>query len=269
MMILSAPLQAAPPGDTFNPYWDWTAQFSTTRQQAGQNIFGLSFGGTWHLDEAGDYLGFSLQTSRLKVEGVTSTAGSASVNGGLGLGSFSPSLSLSVQGGENALKVLSGNLSLGFQIADPFSVNLSGGGSIGSHQGEAAQLFNLPAGINPTIQIDTKSWYAGLGLSFYPWDGVALFWSVQNSYDITYQVENLARTIRVPYDQNIRVLSFDLGTDITLVRGWTLGLSAQAGNEYYPSGSAYSSNAGGVVESNAAVTYPFLSGTMSLSFSFE
>src|SRR3970040_339998 len=126
MILLSGAAQAAP-DNTFKPYWGWTAQFSATRQQAGQNIFGLSFGGPCHLDEAGDYLGFSVQPSRMKVEGVNSTTGSGSLNGGLGLGFFSPSVSLSFQGGESALRVASGNLSLGFQVADPFSVNLSAG----------------------------------------------------------------------------------------------------------------------------------------------
>lgn len=255
--------------DAFKPYWGWMTQFSVTRQQAGQNIYSLSFGGTWHLDEAGDFLGFSAQASRLKVEGVVSNSGSASVDGGLGLGFFSPSLSLSVQSGESALRVLSGSLSLGFQIADPFSVNLSAGGSLGSHQGEAGLLFSLPPTINPTVEIDTKSWYAGFGLTFLPWDGVSLSWSVQNSYDITYQVQNLAHTLKLPYDQSDRVLAFNLGADLTLVKGWDFGISAQAGNEYYPAGPAYSSNAGGIVESSAAVTYPFLSGTVSLSYSFE
>jgi hypothetical protein len=265
-------LKASPEGeaaDAFKPYWRWQILYSNTRQQAGQNINALSFSGSFYLSQAGDYLSASLDTSNLKIEGANSFTGGLGLSGGLGLGSFTPSLSLSFSAGSSAYRSVSGSLSLGIQLWDPFSISFFGGASTGSHQGDAAQFFALPANVNPSVIIDTKGWNAGLGLNFLPWDWLSLSWSVQNSYDVTYRIENLARTASIAIDQSDRILSFNLGADFILDRTWALGLFSQAGQEYYPAGSVYSPLAGGVVEFSAPYTQNFLSGGFSVSFSFE
>jgi len=252
----------------FKPHWENEFGLSASNQQAGQSTSSLSYTGSYHFNESGSFLSGELALSQQKVEGVVSKTGNLTVTGGLGLGSFSPSLAVGFQGGESALKVFSGDLSLGIQLWDPFAISLSIGGNTGSHEGDISAFYPALTG---QVQIDTSSWNSSLGANFTPWDWWTLSLTVQNEYDLTYQLQATIRkvTFKIPVNQTDHITSLTLGLDFTLFKGFVLGFAPQVGQEYFPAGLVYSPNAGGLVNSATASTQNFGAGTLSITYTFE
>jgi hypothetical protein len=186
----------------FSIIWEKQFEFSHTTQQAGQNINSLSFTSTFLLSESGSFLSTALETSRLKVEGAESNTGSLTLAGGLGLGFFSQSLSVGFRGGESALQEMTLSLASGFRFSDSFSGSLIFGGSSGNHQGPVAELLPIPGALGELmVEIDTKSAHFGLGVSYVAWNWLMVSLGIQNEYNITYQVQNLAKTAALPMEQ--------------------------------------------------------------------
>jgi hypothetical protein len=256
----------------FKPHWGHELEFSHSNQQAGQNTNTLSYTGTFNLTENGDFLSAGLDVSTQKVEGAVSKTGTLTTSGGLGLGFFSPSLTLGFQAGESALKVFSGDLTMNFQILDPFAANLAVGGSVGSHQVPVSQIFSslLPAAISDNeVNIQTASLTSSVGLMFEAWDWWTISTTVEAEYDITYSVQFLPSTKKIVSNLTDHILALTLGLDFTIAKGWVLGISPQAGQEYSPAGFIYDRLTGGLVFLSTPTTQNFAAGTVSISYSFE
>ncbi len=254
-------------GQPFKPHWENEIQLSNSNQQAGQVSGTLAYTGTWEFNEAGDFLAGEVSTIRQKLEGAGSSIGTLTASGGLGLGFFSPSLSLGFQGGDGGWKQVNTNLSLGFQIWDPVSWNLSSGGSLGSHQGPVSQWY---PSILSDARIDTASWNISTGPTFVLWDWCSISLTTEFEYDVTYELQGLAdATRKVPINQADQIATLTLGLDFTLLKGLTLELAPQGGKEYYPAGAIYSPQAGGLVFNSSPSTVNFAGETSSLSYQFE
>jgi hypothetical protein len=251
----------------FKPNWENEFQLGYSSQQAGQVTSSLAYTGTQHVNEAGDFYSIEGELSRQKVEGAGANTGTLTAEGGLGWGSFTPSFSIGYQYGESALRQINGNLTLGFQIEDPLSVNFTLGANAGSHQGPVSQFYPSLQG---EVQIDTAGLNTSLGPLFTPWDWWTVSAIIEFEYDTTYQLQSLKdKTIKVPVNQADQVASLTLGLDFTLFKGFTLDLSPQAGKEYLPAGSVYSPQAGGLVFNSSPISQNFVGGTVSAAYSFE
>lgn len=270
------PASSSSDGETddppFRPYWENEFQLGYSRQQAGQNTNSLTYTGTQHLDEAGDFFSGEAEVSRQKVEGVVSSTGTLTAAAGMGLGFFTPSLALGFQGGESALRQINGDLAMGFQLWDPLALDLTLGGNVGSHQGDVTSLLPQLSvlGKPVTARIDTASWNASLGPSFTPWDGCSISATAGYEYDVTYQVQSItdpAKKKSINQADQIGTLTLDLS--FTLFKGFTLDLIPQVGKEYSPAGTFYSSLSGGLVSFSSPTVQDFVSGTVTAGYSFE
>ncbi|HJT23848.1 MAG TPA: hypothetical protein VJ873_04690 [bacterium] len=251
----------------FKPYWENEIGLSSSNQQAGQSTNTLSYTGTQHFNEGGDFLSGEVELSKQKVEGVVSNTGTLTTEGGLGMGFFSPSLSLGYEAGENALRQFEGTLTLGFQLWDPLALAYTLGGNAGSHQGDISLFYPSLSG---NAQIDTASWNTSLGPIFTPWDWWSISLMAGYEYDVTYQLQGIKHPeIKVPVNQADQIASLTLGLDFTLFKGFTLDLAPQAGREYQPAGAVYSPLAGGLVVNSSPTTQNFVGGSVSVSYSFE
>ena len=251
----------------FKPYWENEIGLSSTNQQAGQSTNSLSYTGTQYFDEAGDFLSAEVELSRQKVEGVASSTGALTTEGGLGIGFFSPSLSLGFEGGDSALRQWNGALTLDFQVWDPFSVSLALGGNAGSHQGDVSAFYPSLSG---TVRIDTAGLNTSLGLTFTPWDWWSLSTILGYDYNTTYQLQDIQHPNRkAPVNQADQVASLTLGLDFTLFKGFILDLAPQIGREYQPAGAVYSPLTGGLVVNSSPTAQNFVGGSVSVSYSFE
>src|SRR6185369_4291090 len=76
-----------------------------------------------------------------------------------------------------------------------------------------------------TADISTKNWAAGLTATFIPWDFLGLTLGLQQSYDVTYQIQNLDHTAKLALNQTVRSPSISLTADFTIFNDFTLSLS--------------------------------------------
>ena len=253
--------------EPFKPKWSNEIEYSHSNQQAGQNTNALSYMGTYDMTEEGNFLSAGLELETQKLEGAITKSDTLSVEGGLGLGFFSPSLTIGYQSGENALSVLSGDLAMNFPLWDPLDLSFSLGGNVGSHQGPVSQFYPSIPG---NAQIDTAGWNTSLGPVLIPWDWCSISLTFGYEYDITYQLQDIKnKSIKVPVNQTDQIATVALGFDFTLFKGFVLGLSSEGGQEYYPAGLVYSPYTGGLVSNSSPTTQNFVGGTVSLSYTFD
>jgi hypothetical protein len=251
----------------FKPYWENEFELSSSNQQAGQSTNSLSYTGTQHFDEGGNFFSLEAETLHQKVEGVGSSIGGLTFEGGLGLGFFAPSLAVGFQGGDNAWRQLNGTLTLGFQLWDPLSLDLVGGGNLGSHQGSVSQFYPSLTG---NVRIDTAGVSATFGPTFTPWDWWAISATIGYENDVTYELQAIKDlALKVPVNQADQIGTLNLALDFTLFKGFILDLAPQVGREYLPAGSVYSPKAGGLVYNSSPSAQNFVGGTVSISYSFE
>jgi hypothetical protein len=254
--------------EPFKPNWEWQVQLSNDKQQAGQNTTTFTFTGTRDVNERGDYYSFFLNSARQKVEGVQSVTGTLGLQGGLVWGPFSPSLSIGFQYGDSHLRGLTGNFSGDLKLSDPFTLNLTLGGSASNHQGNLSEIAPQFSSDN-SWEIDLKSWDSGLGLTWTASDAFSLSGTFENEYEITYQIRSIDHSLEYPLNQSDRILTFTLGMDFALSKSWTLEVAPQLGKEYTPAGYTYSPLTGGIVYFSSPKTQNFTGGTVSIGFSFE
>lgn len=265
----------------FKPYWDNEIQFSSANQQAGQSTNSLSYTGTQHFNEAGDFLSGEVETSRQKIEGTFSTTGTLTVEGGLGIGFFSPALSLGFQGGESALKQINANLVMDFQVIDPLTISLAIGGNAGNHQGDVTSYLRGIFAANPVIlaeinnqapitgQIDTAGIDTSLGAILSLQDGWSVSLNLGYAYDQTYQIQSIKNaSLKASVNDADQTATLTLGTDFTLFKGFVLDLEPQVGKEYQPAGTVFSHQTGGLVQNSSPTTNNFVGGAISVSYSF-
>jgi len=214
-------------GVKFTPHWSGELAFTRSSQPVGggvgQTQTDLAFTATDNLDADGAYLSLGAEAGSQKVEGAQSPFGALALSGGLVLGDFSPSLTLSSQSGDSQWRTYSGSLSLDFTLGPDFTLGLLLGGGFQGHLGKGA------AGT-----INTKNWTAGLNLAYQAFEDLGFDLSFQRQTDITY------KTGSTDMDAQDRVSSISLGFDWGFTKHFALQGTAQYGREYFPSGSFYS-----------------------------
>ncbi|HEY5039334.1 MAG TPA: hypothetical protein VIJ93_09710 [bacterium] len=255
----------------FVPHWSWQAGINYGGQPsqggAGQLNKELTFSGTDNLTQAGHFCSFGLIAGQQKVEGATSTYGALSVDGGLGLGFFMPSLSIATQHGASELHNTTATLTLGFQVLDPLTVSLILGGGTQSHQGPASAVDPTFPNPNLIVESDSYTWNSGIMMTFAALDTLSFSLTAQQETTTTFQVKALTQ-IR-PYNQSDRIPSLTLGSDITLFKNCSLNLSIQAGQEFLLAGTTYSPVLGQTITLTSPTTQNFGGYSIGATYSFE
>jgi hypothetical protein len=249
----------------FKPYLSGQVGITSSGKPAdkgdGQVTNDFFLSGTYNLTEAGDFLSAGFQGGRQKLEGGNSDYGGLSLQGGLGLGSFFPSLSLQAQWGTSALASYSAGLSGSFQLSDNFSLGLNLSGGFTTHQGPFLLL--------PITKVSTKNWGGGLSATFLPWDFLGLTLGLQQNYDVTYHVEDLSNGTEYSLNQTVRTPSVSLTADFTILTDFSLTLSGQRGQEFCPAGWIYLPALGRAVYFSQPTVEYFSGYSTSLSYNFQ
>jgi len=288
MLVLSGSLSILPGSlladdeKPFRSFWENEFRLGNSNQQGGQAVQSFGYTGTYEMSEDGDFLSADLSGTRQKVEGVFSKTGSLTLGGGLGLGAFSPSLNVGYESGESALRQFDLSFGLGFQVSEPFSLNLSLGGTAGNHQGDVTGFLLSKYQGNPgvlaiinakaplTAQIDTAEIINSLGATYNLLDGWAISLTFGYDYLYTYQIQSIKDpSLKFAVDQADQTVTTTLGLDFTLFKGFVLEVEPQVGREYQPAGGAYSRQTGGLVETAVATTQNFIGGTVSVTYNFQ
>jgi hypothetical protein len=251
---------------TFVPHWSGELSLSRSSQPApngqGQTQNDLSFTATDNLSESGNFISLGADGGNQRVEGNPSAYGTLSVGGGLGIGIFTPSLTVTGQYGEANVKNYSGTLNLDFQVFEPLTVGVLLGGGFQAHQGPVSQT---------TGTVNTKNWTSGLTLAFQAFNDLGFNASVQQQTDITYQFQFqlLGVTHVLNVNQSDRIPSVTLGADWDFAKDWALEGTAQYGREYYPKGTFYSPVLGSTVTYSQATAKDFEGYSASLIWNFD
>ena len=229
---------------SFLPHWTGQLGLSYSNQPSqagqGQTTQELNFTGTYNFTEGGHYMSFALAGGQQMLEGSETNYGAVTVEGGLGLGFFLPSVSVGFQQGAAALNSYGSTLNLNFQLYDPLTVGMTGGAGIESHQGPTSVIF--PNSSNPDAfkEVDSYNWNLGAVVTFEPWEFLTLSLTAQEEFDTTYQIQNIAHTNSQSLNSSDQIPSVTLGADVTLSKSFVFELSGQAGQEYYPAGTVFS-----------------------------
>jgi hypothetical protein len=258
----------------FAPHWTGQLGLNYSNQPGQQAIAGvtgqvtkdLTLTGTYNLAESGHFVSLGITGGQQKVEGADTNYGSFTLDGGLGLGIFFPSLSIVVQQGASALNSISSTLNLNFQVFDPLIVGLTLGGGLESHQGPVSQILGTSDAID---EIDSNSWSGGVIINFTPWNFLSLSLTAQQEYDTTYQYQTISHTNAISLNQNSRIPSITLEPDITFWKDFVLELSVQVGQEFYPAGTIYSKLLGRTVNFSTPTTQSFTGYSIGLAYNFE
>jgi hypothetical protein len=248
----------------FVPHWSGQLEFSRSSQPAtqgaGQTQTDLGFTATDNFDESGTSLSLGASGGSQKVEGSQSGYGSLSVGGALGIGVFTPSLTLETQYGQNQLKTYSSTLDLDFQVGDPLTLGLVLGGSFQGHQGPAAEELGI---------VNSKSWTAGLDGTFQAFKDLSFNATLEQETEITYQYQAFNKTAYVVVDDEDRIPSLTLGFDWNFVQDFSLEGSGQFGREYYPAGTFYSPILAETITESKATSQNFVGYSLDLVWDFN
>lgn len=247
----------------FKPYWGFMIGLNSSGtpgdQGGGQNANDISFTVTREFSEAGDFLSAGLMGGSQKVSGSFVKYGSLSLDGGLSLGIFTPSLSMTAQTGENTFALSSG-LNLGFQIFNDinFGVNFTGG------------LSNRQA---PNLELDSRNFGGGLSIIWATSDIFSLSLSGLTSAEAPYQLKvilpNQTLTIPLPNQQLVVIPSSAIGFNWAFIKDFTLSGSFQRSEEFEPAGLSYSPSLGEFTNNANPETLYFSGYNVGLTFSFQ
>ena len=269
--LAASPLYPSGEEDAFKPHWDFqlglTSSGTPGDKGGGGSSSDLSFTATDNFNKSGDFISFEGMGGRQKLEGSFAKYGDLSVSGGLGLGFFLPSLSLAAQNGDSALLSTTANLSLGFQIFDDigFAVLMNGGFS--SHQIPLSALN--PALSDTLVEIDSRNLGGGLSFTWATSEIFSFTLSGLTTTEITYQIQNLAHTVKVSSSGQSTVLpSGSFGFDWDFIKDFSLNVSLQRSEELEPSGISYSPSLSQVVDNPTATTLHFSGYSVGLTYSF-
>ena len=257
----------------FKPHWGFELGLNSSGTPGDNGGGGaandLSFTATRELSDSGSFFSLSAMGGSQKVEGYTAKYGSLSANGGLGLGFFQPSLSLSAQTGEESLFATTAGLNLGFQIFDDISIGVNFTGGFSSHKTPLPLL--LPGAPDVEVEVDGKNWGGGLSFIWATSEIFSLTLSGQNSNEITYQLKFKGPKVdlTVPLNQSSVIPSTSLGFNWAFVKDFALNGSVQRSAEFEPAGTSYSPSLGEVVNNDTATTLYFSGYSIGLTFNFE
>ena len=256
----------------FKPHWefqlDLTSSGTPGDKGGGGSASDLAFTATENFNETGNFISFEGMGGRQKLEGGFAKYGDLSVTGGLGLGFFVPSLSLTAQTGDAALFSTTAGLNLGFQIFDDICVGLLLNGGLSSHQIPLSALD--PALPDTLIEIDSRN--VGGGLSFI-WATSEIFsFSLTGltTVENTYQIQNLAHTFKLTVPGQDTVLpSSSFGFDWAFIKDFSLNVTLQRSEELEPAGLSYSPTLSQTVFNGAATTLYFSGYSVGLTYTFQ
>ncbi len=262
----------------FTPHWTGKIGLSYSNQpsQAGQGQITkeTSFTGTYSFTEGGHYTSLGLVGGQQKTEGTDTDYGELSLEGGLGLDFFLPSLNLMMQRGSSALQSDTATLTLGFMLWEPLEAGMTLSGGLDSHQGTVSQVLGTTTKLaqkfaDKIVEIDGGNLTPGIFLNYTPADFLTLTLSSQQAYDDTYQVQNVTHTVVISLNQEDRVRSITLGANITFLKNFELDLSGQSGQEDYPAGTVYSLILGKTVTYNTPTSQPFKGFSFALNYNID
>jgi len=250
----------------------WTAQLGLTSSgqpsQTGQGQITneLDFTDTDHLTEGGHYWAVGAGLGSQKVEGVQTKYGKATVEGGLGLDSFQPSMTLQLERGQTALNSNSLTTALNFQIFDPLTVGASFCGTLESHDGPES-IVGGSSGV--TVEIDDADWSSSLMANFRAWDFLAFTLTATQEYDDTYQIQGLKHLVSEPINEADQINSLSLMADWTFLKNFELQVTVQAGMENLPAGTVYSKIQAETITLTQPTTENFNGYTFALLYNFD
>ncbi len=228
-------------GESFAPSWTGEVGYSFSTEPSstgkGQVTQEITLTGTYNFTKGGNYLSLAAGGGQEVLEGLPSSYGTFSGEGGLGLGIFLPTLEIAFQQGPQASNSIDGTLTLNFQLAKPFEL-----GAIfeGNPEGHQAPLSDVGIGTSDKIdEVDSVDWTAGIVATVTPWDFLDFTLTGEQDYARTYQYQNILHTVQHPLNQTERIPSGILGANLTFLTDFTLVLTVQAGVEYIPPGPSY------------------------------
>jgi hypothetical protein len=255
----------------FKPSWTEQLGLNISGQPsqtgAGQVTDELDFTGTDHLTEGGHYFSIGGGAGVQKVEGASTKYGKLTLEGGLGLGFFLPSLEAQFERGQTALSSngLTGNLN--FQLSDLLTLGISVNGDLESHNGPASTI-----GVNSStnVQIDDEGYSGSALVTLNPCDFLGFTLTGEEAYNDTYQIEGLGpRHLVRPIHEADRTDSISLMADINFSKNFELQITGQAGVENLPAGTVYSVVQAQTVTLTQAATQPFKGYSLGLLYNFE
>lgn len=201
------------------------------------------------------------------------------MSGGLGLGFFLPSLSLTAQTGDEALLSTTAELNLGFQLFDDISIGVMLNGGFSSHQVPLSVLvsesiISLLPDPNVSIpdtpfRIDSKNWGGGLSFIWATSDIFTLSLSGQTTNENTDQLQNLSTMKKNEFDQTTVIPSSSIGCDWAFIKDFSLNVTLQRSEEIEPSGLSYSPSLSQFVYNEKAATLYFSGYSVGLTYSFQ
>ncbi len=217
--------------------------FSTQPSPSGQGQVTqeLTLTGTYNFTKSGNYLSLASGGGQEVLEGLPSSYGTFSGEGGLGLGIFLPTLEVAFQQGAQASNSIDATLTLNFQIFKAFELGATFEGNPESHQAPLSQIFPTlsPLKGDKIDEIDSVDWCGGIVATITPWDFLDFTLTGQQDYARTYQYQNILHSAQFTYVVTERIPSGILGANLTFLTDFTLAMTFQAGLEYIPPGPSY------------------------------
>ncbi len=260
--------------EMFRP--NWTAQLEISRSSQpsqtgqGQVQTELDFTGTDHLTEGGDYFSPSGGVGSQKVEKVATGYGKVSVEGGLGIGFFQPSLNVQLERGQTALNSNTLTANLNFQVLEPLTIGMSFSGTIESHNGPASLVGATAVTLaETTVAIDSRDGSGSLMVEYNPWDFLGFTLTGEQEYDDTYQVQGLRHLKTVALNEQDQIDSISLMADWTFLKDFELQLTGQIGAENLPAGTVYSPIQAETITLTQPTIEPFKGYTLALLYNFD
>ena len=174
------------------------------------------------------------------VEGVNTNYGELTLEGGLGIGSFLPTLTLEDQQGSSDLIARTVTTDMNFQIVDPVELGFTFSGGTNTHQGPVSSVSSTSKYPDKIVQIDSHDLLGGVILTLVPLDFETLTLTGEDEYDNTDDIQNITHTTNTKINQADQIASAILVTETTFFKDYILELAIQAGTEYFPKGTVYS-----------------------------
>jgi tetratricopeptide (TPR) repeat protein len=260
--------------EMFRP--NWTEQLGLSRSgqpsQTGQGQVQseLDFTGTDHLTEGGDYFSAGGGLGSQKVEKAATGYGKATVEGGLVLGFFQPSLNFQFERGQTALNSNALTANLNFQVLDSLILGMSFSGTLESHDGPASLVGATAVTLaETTVEIDDRNGSASVMAEYNPWDFLGFTLTGEQEDDNTYQAQGLRHLKTVSLNESDQINSISLMADLTFLHDFELQLMGQTGVENLPAGTVYSPIQAETITLTQPTTEPFKGYTFALLYNFK
>ncbi|HTC19219.1 MAG TPA: hypothetical protein VK859_00120, partial [bacterium] len=202
----------------------------------------LTLTGTYNLTKGGNYFSLAAGGGQQILEGLPSSYGTFSGEGGLGLGIFLPTLEVAFQQGAQASNSIDATLTLNFQLFKAFELGALFEGNPESHQAPLNDLFAnqlAPLKGDKIDEVDSVDWTVGVVATLTPFDFLDFTLTGEQDYARTYQYQNILHTVQSGLVETERIPSGILGVNLTFLTDFTLALTLQEGVEYIPAGPSY------------------------------